>query len=220
MKIAFLVVGILLIVLFLGWLFLVRPGKDRKWMAFILDAALIMVSAVVLTMGFMMRSRHIADSAAAKTAQEDGGAGDAGEDDGQPVEGVTPQRLQEGETQTTEGSEGVENQGSEDIQNQGSGETESSSESQGTEGGQGAEREPGGQEAGGTESGDSQEPEGAQGSQKPEGSQESQEPASTQDSEQESSSQGREESQESGEGSQDLSNPDEEETSSESEYIE
>ena len=202
MKIAFLVVGILLIVLFLGWLFLVRPGKDRKWMAFILDAALIMVSAVVLTMGFMMRSRHIADSAAAKTAQEDGGAGDAGEDDGQPVEGVTPQRLQEGETQTTEGSEGVENQGSEDIQNQGSGETESSSESQGTEGGQGAEREPGGQEAGGTESGDSQEP------------------ASTQDSEQESSSQGREESQESGEGSQDLSNPDEEETSSESEYIE
>ena len=143
MKIVFLVVGILLIVLFLGWLFLVRPGKDRKWMAFILDAALIMVSAMVLAMGFMMRSRHIADSAAAKTAQEDGAAG---EDDGQPVEGVTPQRLQEGETQTTEGSE----------------EAESSSESQGAEvspgslgtsGGQGAEQEPGGQEAGGTESG-------------------------------------------------------------------
>ncbi len=114
MKIVFLVVGILLIVLFLGWLFLVRPGKDRKWMAFILDAALIMVSAMVLAMGFMMRSRHIADSAAAKTAQEDGAAG---EDDGQPVEGVTPQRLQEGETQTTEGSE----------------EAESSSESQGAE---------------------------------------------------------------------------------------
>ena len=169
MKIVFLVVGILLIVLFLGWLFLVRPGKDRKWMAFILDAALIMVSAMVLAMGFMMRSRHIADSAAAKTAQEDGAAG---EDDGQPVEGVTPQRLQEGETQTTEGSE----------------EAESSSESQGAEvspgslgtsGGQGAEQEPGGQEAGGTESGGSQEPEGAQ---------ESQEPANPQDSEQESSS--------------------------------
>ncbi|MCI8788680.1 MAG: hypothetical protein HFH92_06155 [Lachnospiraceae bacterium] len=206
MKIVFLVVGILLIVLFLGWLFLVRPGKDRKWMAFILDAALIMVSAMVLAMGFMMRSRHIADSAAAKTAQEDGAAG---EDDGQPVEGVTPQRLQEGETQTTEGSE----------------EAESSSESQGAEvspgslgtsGGQGAEQEPGGQEAGGTESGGSQEPEGAQ---------ESQEPANPQDSEQESSSeeegsQGTEESQESGEGGQDSPNPDEEETSSESEDIE
>ena len=206
MKIVFLVVGILLIVLFLGWLFLVRPGKDRKWMAFILDAALIMVSAMVLAMGFMMRSRHIADSAAAKTAQEDGAAG---EDDGQPVEGVTPQRLQEGETQTTEGSE----------------EAESSSESQGAEvspgslgtsGGQGAEQEPGGQEAGGTESGASQEPEGAQ---------ESQEPANPQDSEQESSSeeegsQGTEESQESGEGGQDSPNPDEEETSSESEDIE
>lgn len=206
LKIVFLVVGILLIVLFLGWLFLVRPGKDRKWMAFILDAALIMVSAMVLAMGFMMRSRHIADSAAAKTAQEDGAAG---EDDGQPVEGVTPQRLQEGETQTTEGSE----------------EAESSSESQGAEvspgflgtsGGQGAEQEPGGQEAGGTESGGSQEPEGAQ---------ESQEPANPQDSEQESSSeeegsQGTEESQESGEGGQDSPNPDEEETSSESEDIE
>ena len=206
MKIVFLVVGILLIVLFLGWLFLVRPGKDRKWMAFILDAALIMVSAMVLAMGFMMRSRHIADSAAAKTAQEDGAAG---EDDGQPGEGVTPQRLQEGETQTTEGSE----------------EAESSSESQGAEvspgslgtsGGQGAEQEPGGQEAGGTESGGSQEPEGAQ---------ESQEPANPQDSEQESSSeeegsQGTEESQESGEGGQDSPNPDEEETSSESEDIE
>lgn len=206
MKIVFLVVGILLIVLFLGWLFLVRPGKDRKWMAFILDAALIMVSAMVLAMGFMMRSRHIADSAAAKTAQEDGAAG---EDDGQPVEGVTPQRLQEGETQTTEGSE----------------EAKSSSESQGAEvspgslgtsGGQGAEQEPGGQEAGGTESGGSQEPEGAQ---------ESQEPANPQDSEQESSSeeegsQGTEESQESGEGGQDSPNPDEEETSSESEDIE
>lgn len=206
MKIVFLVVGILLIVLFLGWLFLVRPGKDRKWMAFILDAALIMVSAMGLAMGFMMRSRHIADSAAAKTAQEDGAAG---EDDGQPVEGVTPQRLQEGETQTTEGSE----------------EAESSSESQGAEvspgslgtsGGQGAEQEPGGQEAGGTESGGSQEPEGAQ---------ESQEPANPQDSEQESSSeeegsQGTEESQESGEGGQDSPNPDEEETSSESEDIE
>ncbi len=206
MKIVFLVVGILLIVLFLGWLFLVRPGKGRKWMAFILDAALIMVSAMVLAMGFMMRSRHIADSAAAKTAQEDGAAG---EDDGQPVEGVTPQRLQEGETQTTEGSE----------------EAESSSESQGAEvspgslgtsGGQGAEQEPGGQEAGGTESGGSQEPEGAQ---------ESQEPANPQDSEQESSSeeegsQGTEESQESGEGGQDSPNPDEEETSSESEDIE
>ena len=206
MKIVFLVVGILLIVLFLGWLFLVRPGKDRKWMAFILDAALIMVSAMVLAMGFMMRSRHIADSAAAKTAQEDGAAG---EDDGQPVEGVTPQRLQEGETQTTEGSE----------------EAESSSESQGAEvspgslgtsGGQGAEQEPGGQEAGGTESGGSQEPEGAQ---------ESQEPANPQDSEQESSSeeegsQGTEESQESGEGGQDSPNPEEEETSSESEDIE
>lgn len=206
MKIVFLVVGILLIVLFLGWLFLVRPGKDRKWMAFILDAALIMVSAMVLAMGFMMRSRHIADSAAAKTAQEDGAAG---EDDGQPVEGVTLQRLQEGETQTTEGSE----------------EAESSSESQGAEvspgslgtsGGQGAEQEPGGQEAGGTESGGSQEPEGAQ---------ESQEPANPQDSEQESSSeeegsQGTEESQESGEGGQDSPNPDEEETSSESEDIE
>nr|WP_300656882.1 hypothetical protein [uncultured Acetatifactor sp.] len=206
MKIVFLVVGILLIVLFLGWLFLVRPGKDRKWMAFILDAALIMVSAMVLAMGFMMRSRHIADSAAAKTAQEDGAAG---EDNGQPVEGVTPQRLQEGETQTTEGSE----------------EAESSSESQGAEvspgslgtsGGQGAEQEPGGQEAGGTESGGSQEPEGAQ---------ESQEPANPQDSEQESSSeeegsQGTEESQESGEGGQDSPNPDEEETSSESEDIE
>ena len=197
LKIVFLVVGILLIVLFLGWLFLVRPGKDRKWMAFILDAALIMVSAMVLAMGFMMRSRHIADSAAAKTAQEDGAAG---EDDGQPVEGVTPQRLQEGETQTTEGSE----------------EAESSSESQGAEvspgslgtsGGQGAEQEPGGQEAGGTESGGSQEP------------------ANPQDSEQESSSeeegsQGTEESQESGEGGQDSPNPDEEETSSESEDIE
>ena len=206
MKIVFLVVGILLIVLFLGWLFLVRPGKDRKWMAFILDAALIMVSAMVLAMGFMMRSRHIADSAAAKTAQEDGAAGEAA---GQPVEGVTPQRLQEGETQTTEGSE----------------EAESSSESQGAEvspgslgtsGGQGAEQEPGGQEAGGTESGGSQEPEGAQ---------ESQEPANPQDSEQESSSeeegsQGTEESQESGEGGQDSPNPDEEETSSESEDIE
>ncbi len=206
MKIVFLVVGILLIVLFLGWLFLVRPGKDRKWMAFILDAALIMVSAMVLAMGFMMRSRHIADSAAAKTAQEDGAAG---EDDGQPVEGVTPQRLQEGEAQTTEGSE----------------EAKSSSESQGAEvspgslgtsGGQGAEQEPGGQEAGGTESGGSQEPEGAQ---------ESQEPANPQDSEQESSSeeegsQGTEESQESGEGGQDSPNPDEEETSSESEDIE
>ena len=206
LKIVFLVVGILLIVLFLGWLFLVRPGKDRKWMAFILDAALIMVSAMVLAMGFMMRSRHIADSAAAKTAQEDGAAG---EDDGQPVEGVTPQRLQEGETQTTEGSE----------------EAESSSESQGAEvspgslgtsGGQGAEQEPGGQEAGGTESGGSQEPEGAQ---------ESQEPANPQDSEQESSSeeegsQGTEESQESGEGGQDSPNPDEEETSYESEDIE
>ena len=206
LTIVFLVVGILLIVLFLGWLFLVRPGKDRKWMAFILDAALIMVSAMVLAMGFMMRSRHIADSAAAKTAQEDGAAG---EDDGQPVEGVTPQRLQEGETQTTEGSE----------------EAESSSESQGAEvspgslgtsGGQGAEQEPGGQEAGGTESGGSQEPEGAQ---------ESQEPANPQDSEQESSSeeegsQGTEESQESGEGGQDSPNPDEEETSSESEDIE
>ena len=206
LKIVFLVVGILLIVLFLGWLFLVRPGKGRKWMAFILDAALIMVSAMVLAMGFMMRSRHIADSAAAKTAQEDGAAG---EDDGQPVEGVTPQRLQEGETQTTEGSE----------------EAESSSESQGAEvspgslgtsGGQGAEQEPGGQEAGGTESGGSQEPEGAQ---------ESQEPANPQDSEQESSSeeegsQGTEESQESGEGGQDSPNPDEEETSSESEDIE
>ena len=206
LKIVFLVVGILLIVLFLGWLFLVRPGKDRKWMAFILDAALIMVCAMVLAMGFMMRSRHIADSAAAKTAQEDGAAG---EDDGQPVEGVTPQRLQEGETQTTEGSE----------------EAESSSESQGAEvspgslgtsGGQGAEQEPGGQEAGGTESGGSQEPEGAQ---------ESQEPANPQDSEQESSSeeegsQGTEESQESGEGGQDSPNPDEEETSSESEDIE
>nr|WP_300677881.1 hypothetical protein [uncultured Acetatifactor sp.] len=205
MKIVFLVVGILLIVLFLGWLFLVRPGKDRKWMAFILDTALIMVSAMVLAMGFMMRSRHIADSAAAKTAQEDGAAG---EDDGQPVEGVTPQRLQEGETQTTEGSE----------------EAESSSESQGAEvspgslgtsGGQGAEQEPGGQEAGGTES----------GSQEPEGAQESQEPANPQDSEQESSSeeegsQGTEESQESGEGGQDSPNPDEEETSSESEDIE
>lgn len=206
LKIVFLVVGILLIVLFLGWLFLVRPGKDRKWMAFILDAALIMVSAMVLAMGFMMRSRHIADSAAAKTAQEDGAAG---EDDGQPVEGVTPQRLQEGEAQTTEGSE----------------EAKSSSESQGAEvspgslgtsGGQGAEQEPGGQEAGGTESGGSQEPEGAQ---------ESQEPANPQDSEQESSSeeegsQGTEESQESGEGGQDSPNPDEEETSSESEDIE
>lgn len=206
MKIVFLVVGILLIVLFLGWLFLVRPGKDRKWMAFILDAALIMVSAMVLAMGFMMRSRHIADSAAAKTAQEDGAAG---EDDGQPVEGVTPQRLQEGEAQTTEGSE----------------EAKSSSESQGAEvspgslgtsGGQGAEQEPGGQEAGGTESGGSQEPEGAQ---------ESQEPANPQDSEQENSSeeegsQGTEESQESGEGGQDSPNPDEEETSSESEDIE
>lgn len=206
MKIVFLVVGILLIVLFLGWLFLVRPGKDRKWMAFILDAALIMVSAMVLAMGFMMRSRHIADSAAAKTAQEDGAAG---EDNGQPVEGVTPQRLQEGEAQTTEGSE----------------EAKSSSESQGAEvspgslgtsGGQGAEQEPGGQEAGGTESGGSQEPEGAQ---------ESQEPANPQDSEQESSSeeegsQGTEESQESGEGGQDSPNPDEEETSSESEDIE
>lgn len=206
LKIVFLVVGILLIVLFLGWLFLVRPGKDRKWMAFILDAALIMVSAMVLAMGFMMRSRHIADSAAAKTAQEDGAAG---EDDGQPVEGVTPQRLQEGETQTTEGSEEAES--SSDSQG-----AEVSPGSLGTSGGQGAEQEPGGQEAGGTESGGSQEPEGAQ---------ESQEPANPQDSEQESSSeeegsQGTEESQESGEGGQDSPNPDEEETSSESEDIE
>ena len=110
MKMVFVVLGILLIILFLAWLFLAGSEKDRKWMVPILDVALIMVSALVVTMGFMMRSRHIADN----------------------VKGM-PVRRQEEDARKTEGSESSK----ESEAFQGTGEAEESGENQDPEGTQG-----------------------------------------------------------------------------------
>lgn len=70
MKTAFVILGIVLIVLFLAWIVLARPERDRRRTAIGLDIALIMVSAAVLTVGFLMRDRHMADIAAARQLQE------------------------------------------------------------------------------------------------------------------------------------------------------
>ena len=117
MKMVFVVLGILLIILFLAWLFLAGSEKDRKWMVPILDVALIMVSALVVTMGFMMRSRHIADNVKGDTVGEEG----------------MPVRRQEEDARKTEGSESSK----ESEAFQGTGEAEESGENQDPEGTQG-----------------------------------------------------------------------------------
>ena len=218
MKTVFVVLGILLILLFLAWLFLVRPGKDRKWMVLIFDVALIMVSALVLTMGFMMRSRYNADNPK---------AGDAAEEEG------TPKRLQEGDAM--EGDEIPQESGA----SQGTGRTEGNGGTQGSEGTQnpqegqnpeGAQETPaaGGTEGtggtlgtGGTEvTGGTPITGGTEGTVDLDEAQgdSSGESQSGQDSRE--SDQGEEDSRESGQEDQNPSGPDGEEESSESEYIE
>lgn len=131
MKTVFLVLGILLIILFLTWLFLVKPGKNRKWMILIFDALLIIVSALVVVMGFRMRSGHIVDNM--KKWDAAGEEGESSEED--PV-----RRLQEEDAQKAEGGESRK----ESVTFQEAGEPEGSEEDQGsgeTQGTQGAGEE-------------------------------------------------------------------------------
>lgn len=122
MKMVFVVLGILLIILFLAWLFLAGSEKDRKWMVPILDVALIMVSALVVTMGFMMRSRHIADNVKAwDTVGEEGMPVRRQEEDARKMEGSESSKESEAFQGTGEAEESGENQDPEGTQ--GTGET-------------------------------------------------------------------------------------------------
>ena len=117
MKTAFVILGIILIVLFLAWIVLARPEKEKRRTVLVLDIALIMASAAVLTAGFMMRDRHMADMAA-----WDGGEAD----DSQEVHGQTIDEVQEPENSDKppagQGSgEPAGPQGTEDRDSQGTG---------------------------------------------------------------------------------------------------
>lgn len=74
LKIAFIALGMILIVLFLMWILFVRPGSGEKWIVLVFDAILVMASIAVLGMGFGMRGRYIeAHSAEAGQESAEGG---------------------------------------------------------------------------------------------------------------------------------------------------